>query len=104
MAAPIMAKSTSMRASAPTVAPTSSTMLSPRSVGQMAAIAGRSIPGIGLRQNFAMAISAPVLPAETAAPASPSFTAWTARHMEDFQRPLLSAWLGLSSMCTVTSQ
>ena len=51
-------------------------MLSPRSVGQIAAIAGRSMPGSGFRQNFAIAISAPVLPAETAAPASRSRTAW----------------------------
>ena len=86
------------------VAPTSSTMLSPRSVGQIAAIAGRSMPGIGFRQNFAIAISAPVLPAETAAPASRFFTASIARHIDDFQRPWRSAWLGLSSICTVTLQ
>ena len=79
-------------------------MLSPRSVGQIAAIAGRSMPGSGFRQNFAIAISAPVLPAETAAPASPSRTACMERHMDDFQRPLRSAWLGLSSICTVTPQ
>ena len=51
MAAPITAKSTSMRASAPIVAPTSSTMLSPFSVGQIAAIAGRSMPGSAFRQK-----------------------------------------------------
>ena len=49
----------------------SSTTLSPRSVGQSAAIAGRSMPAMVRRQNFAIAISAPVLPAETAKSASP---------------------------------
>ena len=34
-------------------------------------MAGRSMPGIVLSSNFAIAISAPVLPAETAASASP---------------------------------
>jgi hypothetical protein len=79
-------------------------MLSPLSVGQIAAMAGRSTPGSGFRQNFAIAISAPVFPAETAAPASPSRTACTARHIEDFQRPFRKAWLGLSFISTVTSQ
>jgi hypothetical protein len=40
---------------------------------------------------FAMAINAPVLPAETATSASPFFTASTASHIEDFRRPLRSA-------------
>ena len=39
------------------------------------AIAGRSMPGSVLRLNFAIAISAPVLPAETATSASPFLTA-----------------------------
>ena len=56
-------------------------MLSPFSVGQIAAIAGRSILAMVRRQNFAIAISAPVLPAETATSASPVFTASIARHM-----------------------
>ena len=46
------------------VAPTSSTTLSPRIVGQIAAIAGRSMVAMVRRQNFDIAISAPVLPAE----------------------------------------
>ncbi len=70
----------------------------------MAAIAGRSILAIVRRQNFAIAISAPVLPADTQASASPVFTASIAFHMDDFQRPCRSAWLGLSSMLTATSQ
>ena len=73
------------------------------SVGQIAAIAGRSMPAIMRRLNFAIAISAPVLPAETATSASPFFTASIASHIEDFQRPWRSAWLGLASMRTTTS-
>ena len=49
IASPIIAKSTSCSASAPIVAPTSSTMLSLRRVGQMAAIAGRSMPAMVLQ-------------------------------------------------------
>ena len=67
-------------------------------------MAGRSIEAMVRRQKVAIAISAPVLPAETQTSASPFFTASTASHMEDFQRPLRSAWLGLSSICTTTSQ
>ena len=55
------------------------------------------------RLNLAIAISAPVLPAETATSASPFLTASMASHIDDFQRPLRSAWLGLSSMRTATS-
>ena len=98
MAAPMIAMSTRCPASAPIVAPTSSTMLSPRRVGHMAAMAGRSICAMVFRQTLAIAIRAPVLPAETAASASPSRTAWTARHMEDLPRPMRIAWLGFSSM------
>ena len=58
-------------------------MLSPRTVGHSAAMAGRSTRGMVLRQNFAIAISAPVLPADTTASASPSRTAWIACHMDD---------------------
>ena len=86
------------------VAPTSSTTLSPRSVGQIAAIAGRSMLAMVRRQNLDIAISAPVLPAETQTSASPVFTASIAFHIDDFQRPWRSAWLGLSSMRTAISQ
>ncbi len=65
------------------VAPTSSTTLSPRTVGQRQAIAGRSTSGIDFRQNFDIAISAPVLPAETVTSASPVLVASMARHIED---------------------
>ena len=47
-----------------------------------AASAGRSIPGIVRSASFAIAISAPVLPALTAADAWPSFTALMARPIE----------------------
>ena len=103
MAAPIMAKSISWCASAPIVAPTSSTTLSPRNVGQMAAIAGRSMPAMVRRQNFAIAISAPVLPAETRRRPRRFLTASIAFHIDDFQRPWRSAWLGLSSILTAMS-
>ena len=75
----------------------------PCSVGQSAAIAGRSMPGMVLQLNLAIAISAPVLPADTATSASPFLTASMASHIDDFQRPLRSAWLGLSSIRTATS-
>ena len=78
-------------------------MQEPFSVGHSAAIAGRSMPGSMRRLNLAIAISAPVLPADTATSASPFFTASMASHIDDFQRPLRSAWLGLSSMRTATS-
>ncbi len=61
------------------------------------------MPGIVRRQNRAIAISAPVLPAETATSASPFFTASIASHIDEFLRPRRSAWLGLSCMLTVTS-
>ena len=51
-----------------------------------------------------IAISAPVLPAEMQQSACPAFTASIAFHMDDFQRPWRSAWLGLSSMRTAISQ
>ena len=56
------------------------------------------------RQTLAIAISAPVLPAETAQSASPFFTASIACHIEDVRRPARSAWLGLSVILTATSQ
>ena len=84
-------------------APTSRTTDWPRSVGQRQASAGRSTRAMVRRQIFAMAISAPVLPAETATSASPFFTASIASHMEETRRPWRSAWLGLSSMRIATA-
>ena len=61
------------------------------------------MPAMVLRWNLAIAISAPVLPADTAASASPFFTASIAIHMDDFHRPWRSAWLGFSFILTETS-
>ena len=61
------------------------------------------MPSSVRRLNRAIAISAPVLPAETATSASPFFTASIASHIEEVLRPRRSAWLGLSSMLTATS-
>ena len=91
------------RASVPIVAPTSSTIERPRVVGQIAAMAGRSMCGMVRRQTFAIAIKAPVLPAETATSASPFLTASIAIHIDDVRRPERRAWLGLSSIFTATS-
>ena len=87
IALPIAARLTRCASSAPIEAPTSSTTDSPLSVGHNAAIAGRSMPSIILRLNRAIAISAPVFPAETATSASPFLTASMASHIDDFHRP-----------------
>src|ERR1700752_2852260 len=81
----------------------SSMTVSPLIVGHSPAIAGRSIPGMVCKLNFAIAISAPVLPADTATSAPPFFTASSASHIEDFQRPCRRAWLGFASILTTTS-
>ena len=56
------------------------------------------------RQTLAIAISAPVLPAEIAQSASPRLTASTARHIDETRRPWRNAWLGLSVIFTATLQ
>ena len=77
-----------------------------RRVGHWPAMAGRSMPGMVRRTSLAMAIRAPVLPAETATSASPFCTASSASHMLE-PRPRRTAWLGLScismamSVCTM---
>ena len=79
------------------LAPTSSTAVTPRRVGQLATAAGRSSPPAMRSSSLEMAISAPVLPPETAAAASPRFTDST-----QFQRleplPRRSARAGFSSL------
>jgi len=62
------------------------------------------MPGRVRRQIFAIAISAPVLPAETAASASPFLTASMAIHIEETRRPWRSATLGFSSMRIDTAE
>src|ERR1700722_14306553 len=76
---PSSANCTRFSESHSTFAPRSSITLSLRSVGMKEAIAGRSMTGIILSTNFAIAISAPVLPADTTQPASPG------RHRVDRQ-------------------
>ncbi len=94
----MMANSTSWAASLETLAPTSSTVLTPRRVGQPAPIAGRSRSAETIRRiSLEMAMRAPVLPAETAALASPARIASTAFHRL-VPLPRRSAWAGLSSM------
>ena len=61
-----------------------------------------SIPGIVRSASLAIAISAPVLPADTAPPASPRFTASIASPIEVLFA-LRIAWLGLSSPVTTPS-
>ena len=73
------------------------------SVGIRPASAGRSIPGIVRSASLLIAISAPVLPALTAAPASPLFTASIARPIEVFFARR-SAAVGFSLPPTTSSQ
>ena len=100
-ALPITANCTRFSASHSILAPRSSITLSPRRVGNSAAIAGRSIPGSVFSTNFAIAISAPVLPAETTQSARPSATASIASRMLE-RRPARSAIDGLASSSTTS--
>ena len=77
-------------------------MHSALTVGQIAAMAGRSMPAMGRRISFDIAMRAPVLPAETATSASPFCTASIVSHKLD-PLPRRSAWLGLSVMATTVS-
>ena len=77
-------------------------MHSALTVGQIAAMAGRSMPAMGRRISFDIAMKAPVLPAETATSASPFCTASMASHRL-VPLPRRKAWLGLSLMPTVVS-
>ena len=71
-------------------------------VGKKDAIAGRSMPASMRSEIFAIAISAPVLPAETTPAAWPSRTASMARRMLDC-RPWRNATDGFMSFGTVSS-
>ena len=62
-------------------------------------MAGRSTPGSTPITNMLMAMAAPVLPAETSAPHSPSFTSSAATRSEE-SRLRRSAWDGASAMPT----
>ena len=65
------------------------------SVCRRAASAGRSIPGSIRNDSFAIAISAPVLPDDTAAAARPCFTRSIAMPIDVFFARRI-AWLGFS--------
>ena len=65
------------------------------SVGSSAASAGRSMPGMVRSASLDIAISAPVLPPDSAASAWPSFTALIAMPIE-VVRARRIAWLGFS--------
>ena len=67
------------------LAPRSSITLSPRIVGKNDAIAGRSMPGSVLSTNLAIAIRAPVFPADTTQAALPCATASMASRMLEFR-------------------
>src|SRR5499426_1689905 len=83
----------------PTLAPASSRIVNLRRFGSTAAIAGRSTPGSTPITNIAMAIAAPVLPAEMNAAASPDLTSSAATRREE-SRLRRSACEGGSAMPT----
>ena len=84
------------------VAPTSKTTIGARRLGQTLAMAGRRTPAMAERLRRDIAISAPVLPPETTAPARPSATAWMASCME-VPPPRLKAQAGRASSGTAAS-
>src|SRR5690606_41354346 len=67
--------------------------------GHRQAIAGRFTPGSLRSRSIDRAMSAPVLPQDAAAPASPVLTDSMADHIE-VPLPLRTIWLGLSSIVT----
>ena len=85
-------------------APTSSITLNPWGLaeGYSTAIAGRFTPGNLRKRIIDIAISAPVLPHDTATAASPVRTDSMADHI-DVPWPVRTTWLGLSSMETTSA-
>ena len=77
-------------------APASRSVVTPLSPGQGTTSGGRSMGTLIRRIRRAMAIRLPVLPQETAATASPDFTASMAFHIEA-PLPLRTAVAGFSS-------
>ena len=75
--------------------------MSPRDVGAIAAIAGRSIPGNVLTTILASASSAPVFPAETNPAASPLATASIASRIDEVR--IRSAAVGFISGATTVA-
>ena len=91
-ASPMMANSTSCSASQSTLAPTSSTVVTPRG-GRPAGDQGRPVQvGAHPQDQLEIAIRAPVLPAETAARASP--VASPPRRRSTSRCPCRGAWPG----------
>src|SRR5258706_8820317 len=91
-ALPMIANCNSCSGVQSTLAPRSSARVTPLRVGNCEAIAGRSMPGRVLSTKREIAISAPVLPADTQACATPSFTRSTATRIdESFLRRRASA-------------
>src|SRR5437867_3998069 len=82
-----------------TLAPTSRRTVKRLRFGTTAAMAGRSTPGSTPITNMAMAMAAPVLPADTKADASPSLTSWAATRRDE-SRLRRSACEALSPMLT----
>ena len=99
---PITANCSSWAAEQSTLAPKSSIRARPPPLeGINLAIAGRSMPGRVLSTKRAVAMRAPVLPADTAACAAPSFTWLMATRMEEFFL-FFKADCGASSMPTTS--
>ena len=82
-AVPITANCTSCSGEQLTLAPRSSTVTTPSRVGSCPAIAGRSMPGSVFSTKREIAISAPVLPAETHACATSSLTRLIATRIDE---------------------
>ena len=100
-ALPITANWTSCAGVQFTLAPRSSAVVTPLRVGNCDAIAGRSMPGSVFSTKRAMAMSAPVLPADTQACAVPSLTRLTATRIDE-SFFLRSASAGGSSIVTTS--
>src|SRR5712691_4047421 len=83
------------------LAPMSMTIQAPSLVGRRPPRAGRSTPWMRLRAKSEAAIIAPLLPAETAPTADPSFTNSTVRTIEVFL--FRTAFAGLCSSMGITS-
>ena len=100
-ALPITANCTSCSGEQLTLAPRSSAVVTPLRVGNCDAMAGRSMPGNVFSTKRAMAISAPVLPADTQACAVPSLTRLMATRIDE-SFFLRSASAGGSSIATTS--
>ena len=84
-----------------TLAPRSSAVVTPLRVGSCEAMAGRSMPGSVLSTKREIAISAPVLPADMQACATPSLTRLTATRIDESFFPR-SALAGASCISTTS--